>query len=107
MKSVYNYIGQLKNENGELLKSDVEKASALGKYFASIHAKTAQEQKQIHFSPIPLASTTRNYCSDYCIHPEQVFSVLKTLKPSTSLSMKAYRKLFTGIVLKPYIARLL
>ncbi|KAK6729104.1 hypothetical protein RB195_006260 [Necator americanus] len=96
MKKFHNFLAKrikqaqklsvLRTDNGNLIRTDLEKANALAEFFASNHSLTLNERS--HNLPLPTTDSSATQVPqrsfDFVIYPNEVLTVLKRLNPSFS-----------------------
>ncbi|KAK6761684.1 hypothetical protein RB195_022678 [Necator americanus] len=96
MKKFHNFLAKrirqaqnlpvLRTDNGNLIKTDLEKANALAEFFASKYSLKLDESCHSLLLPTTdsLAIQVPQRSFDFVIYPNEIFSVLKRLTPSFS-----------------------
>ncbi|KAK6742458.1 hypothetical protein RB195_009994 [Necator americanus] len=96
MKKFHNFLAKrikqaqklpvLRTDNGNLIKTDLEKANALAEFFASNYSLKLNERS--HNLPLPTTDSSATQVPqrsfDFVIYPNEVLTVLKRLNPSFS-----------------------
>ncbi|KAK6763044.1 hypothetical protein RB195_023661 [Necator americanus] len=96
MKKFHNFFAKrikqaqklpvLRTDNGNLIKTDLEKANALAEFFASNYSLKLNERS--HNLPLPTTDSSATQVPqrsfDFVIYPNEVLTVLKRLNPSFS-----------------------
>ncbi|KAK6733499.1 hypothetical protein RB195_017323 [Necator americanus] len=106
MKKFHNFLAKrikqaqklplLRTDNGNLIKTDLEKANALAELFASNYSLKLNERS--HNLPLPTTDSSVTHVPqrsfDFVIYPNEVLTVLKRLNPSFSCPYHGIPQIF-------------